>query len=177
MVLLMMRKGGRDLDSKTKKTIFVASAFLAVIVILSLFYHVNRIKTFESKTGSYFYKIDILSEGNTKGYQWNIGIDKNNNKSGIVENESNGKTLEKFRDTVGGITNKRLELFLATVYLLFVLIMSVSAQKDGQISKSNKEQFQLFAAVLVVFLICIISIFFVGLNGLYQDISFYYSAI
>jgi hypothetical protein len=171
--------GGRDMDRKTKITVLISSIFLIVICALSVLYHVNNIKVYEAKTGAYFCKINIIQEDNTKIYQWNIGIDRNSIKSGIVENETNGKTLEKFKDTVHGITEKRLQLFLAVVYLLYVIILFVSAQKDSYIlaNKRNKKYFQLFIVLLVIFILYKITDSFVTLSGLYQDINLYFNLI
>jgi len=164
-------------DSRTKKTVCIASILLIAIGALSLLYSVSITKAFELKSGAYFCKIDITGEGNARIYKWDIGVAENNMKSDIVQTVSNEKTLDKFKDTVGDVTKKRLELFLAIIYLLFVLIIFATVQKDRQIMKSNKRFFQLFTAFLVVFLICIISISFVELNQLYKDINYYYSLI
>ena len=167
------------MDSKTKKIVLIASMVLIVITAISLFYSINITKDFEFKTVAYFCKMEIINEGNTNVYKWDIGIAKNNTKSGIIENESNGESLEKFRGTVGRITRKRFEVFLVILYLIFILIIFASVQKDSQILKneSNKKSFQLFIVLLIIFLIYKISISFFELNGLYKDINFYFSLI
>ena len=167
------------MDSKTKKTIFIASIFLIVICALSVLYHVNNYKAYEVKTGACFCKIDRVGQGDTAVTKWNIGIADNNVKSGIVQNESNRKTLEQFKDTVGGITEKKLELFLAIIYFLYVVILFVSAQKDSHIreNKRNKKYFQLFIALLIIFLIYKITDSFVTLSVLYQNMNYYFDLI
>ncbi|HEY5587530.1 MAG TPA: hypothetical protein VIK86_01085 [Candidatus Paceibacterota bacterium] len=167
------------MDSKTKKIVLIASMVLIIITAIALFYSVNITKDFEFKTGEYFCKMEIINEGNTNIYKWDIGIANNNTKNGIIENVSNRESLEKFRGTVGGITKKRFEVFLVILYLTFILIVFASVQKDSQILKneSYKKIFQLFNTLLIIFLIYKISISFFELNGLYKDINFYFSLL
>ena len=167
------------MDSKTKKIVLIASMVLIIITAIALFYSVNITKDFEFKTGEYFCKMEIINEGNTNIYKWDIGIANNNTKNGIIENVSNRESLEKFRGTVCGITKKRVEVFLVILYLTFILIVFASVQKDSQILKneSYKKIFQLFNTLLIIFLIYKISISFFELNGLYKDINFYFSLL
>jgi len=167
------------MDSRTKKIVLFASMFLVIVVAVCLFCSVNINKDLEFKTGVYFCKMDIINEGNTKVFKWNIAIDKNNSINGLIENKSNGVNLEKFRDTVVEIKQKRFEVLLAIIYLIFILIIFASVQKDSQILKneSTKKFFQIFITLIVIFLIYKINLSFFELNLLYKDINFYYKLI
>jgi len=167
------------MDRKTKKIVLIASMVLMFIIAISLIYTVHRIKDFEFRTGTYFCQMNIIDEGNGKSFKWNIGIAKENVKSGIIENRVNGESLTKFRDTVASIDEKRFEVFLVIVYLIFILTIFVAVQKDRQISKnvSNKRIFQVFITLLIIFLIYKISISFIELNVMYKDIEFYFGLI
>ncbi len=167
------------MDIKTKKILLISFIFVIIIGVVSLFYNVRSYKDFEFKTGTYFCQMNIINENNGKVFKWDIGIAKNNAKSGIIENEVNRKSLTKFRDTVSEIIQKRFEVFLAIVYLIFILTVFVTVQKDSQILKKvgNKRAFQLFIILLIIFLIYKISIYIVELNVLYKDINFYFSLV
>lgn len=144
-----------------------------------MFHTVHSTKDFEFKTGTYFCQMNIVNKNNGKFYKWDIGIAKNNAKSGIIENEVNRESLRKFRNTISEILQKRFEVFLTIVYLIFILTVFVTVQKDSQILKKsdNKRSFQLFIILLIIFLIYKVSISFIKLNALYKDINFYFSLI
>ena len=167
------------MDIKTKKILLISFIVVIIIEAVSLFYTVHSSKDFEFKSGTYFCQMNIINENDGKVYKWDIGIAKNNTKSGIIENELNGESLTKFRDTVSEIIQKRFQVFLVIVYLIFILTVFVTVQKDGQILKkaANKRPFQLFIVLIIIFLIYKISISLVELNVLYKDINFYFSLI
>lgn len=167
------------MDSKTKKVIIIAALVYIVLVALSWFNYINNSKALECRTGAYFCKISIINEGSTKVHKWDIAIAKNNTKSGIVENESNEKSLDKFWNTVLNINTKRLNLSLAIADLLLALIIFVYVKKGGQIfkNKDNKNISQIFVMLLVIFFIYRISISYIELHGLYKDINYYFNLI
>jgi len=167
------------MDSKTKRNVIVASMVLVVIVGVLFFYNISSTKNFEFRTGGYFYKANIINKGSSKNYKWDIGISKNNSKKGVVEDESNIESLEKFRDTIEKISGKKFEVFSMILYLLFILVIIEIVRKDSQILKAARSNkiFKLFVTILVIFLICKISISFVELNNLYKNINFYFGLI
>lgn len=171
--------GGKDMDTKTKKIVFIASMIIFVLVIFSFFYSIKNTNAFETRTGSLFYKIGIVNEGNTKFYKWDIGITKNNIKSGIIENESNEKFLEKFKNTVEGFSQKRFEVFLVIVDLLFVIVIFVSVQKDSKLFKNkiNKKLVNLILLLFIIFLVYKSGFSLVELNRLHKDLNFYFGRI
>jgi hypothetical protein len=152
---------------------------LLVLVVISFFYSIKNVNVFENRTGSLFYKIGFINEGNEQVYKWDIGIDKNTGKSDIIENDSNGKSLVNFRSTVDGLSQKRLEVFLEIAYLIFIIVISVSVQKDSKIFKnqSNKKSFNIFMMLLIIFFVYKIGLSFVELSRLHKDINFYFEII
>lgn len=168
------------MDKKAKKAIIIAALVYVVLVAVSWFDFLNfNSKDLEYRTGTYFCKISIINEGSTKVYKWDIAISKNITKSGIVENESNGKSLENFRDIIGEINRKRLNLNLAIADLLFALIVFVYVQNGGKIlkNKNNKKAIQVIIILIVIFFIYRISISYIELHYLYKDINYYFNLI
>jgi glucose uptake protein GlcU len=87
--------------------------------------------------------------------------------------------LEKFRDTVVELKQKRFEMVLEALYLLFVVVILASIKKDSKINKnenSNKSSNILFMT-LIAFVIYKIGISFIELNRLHKDIDFYFRMI
>ncbi|MBL4937008.1 hypothetical protein JK636_14735 [Clostridium sp. YIM B02515] len=167
------------MDIKTKKIVLIASVILFGLVVISFFYTIKNNSAFETRTGSLFYKIGVVNEGNTEVFKWDIGITKNNAKSGIIENESNEKFLVNFRNTVNGLTQKRFEVFLDIAYLIFIIVIYVSVQKDSKISKnkSNKKSFNIIMLLLIIFFVYKIGLSFVELSRLHKEVNFYFKII
>ncbi|MDV3426055.1 MAG: hypothetical protein LIR50_02550, partial [Bacillota bacterium] len=166
------------MNSKTKKFIIIAALVYIILVALSWFKFINNnSKDSEYRTGTYFCKISIINEGGTKVHKWDIAIAKNNTKSGIVENESNGKSLDKFWNTVLNINTKRLNLSLAIADLLLALIIFVYVQNGGKILKNkvNKKTIQIIIILFAILFIYRISISYIELRGLYKDINYYFN--
>ncbi len=171
--------GGQHMDIKTKKITLIASVILFGLVVISFFYTIKNSNAFERRTGSIFYKIGFINEGNAQVYKWDIGIAKNNGKSDIIENESNEKPLVNFRNTVNVLTQKRLEVVLEIAYLIFIIVISVSVQKDSKIfnNQSNKKSFNIVMVLLIIFFVYKIGLSFVELSRLHKDINFYFEII
>jgi|GEM_PF-1765805 len=167
------------MDIKTKKIVLTASVILLVLVVISFFYSIKNVNVFENRTGSLFYKISFTNEGNEHVYKWDIGIAKNTGKSDIIENYSNGKSLVNFRNTVNGLAQKRFEVFLEIAYLIFIIVISISVQKDSKIfkSQSNRKSFNIIMALLIIFFVYKIGLSFVELSRVHKDINFYFEII
>lgn len=167
------------MDSKTKKVLIIAVLVYIVLVAVSWLNYINNSKDLECKTGAYLCKISIINKGNTKAHKWDIAISKNKTKSGIIENESNGKPLNKFWDTINNINTKRLNLSLAIADLLLAIIVFVYVQNGGKIlkNKDNKKTMQIIIMLLVIFFVYRISISYIELHGLYKDINYYFNII
>lgn len=168
------------MDRKTKRVLIIAVLVYIVVVAVSWFNYINNnSKDLECRTGAYLCKISIINEGNIKVHKWDIAISKNNTKSGIIENESNRKSLDKFWDTVLNINTKRLNLSLAIADLLLALIIFIYVQNGGKIliNKDNKKTMQIIIMLLVIFFVYRISISYIELRGLYKDINYYFNLI
>jgi hypothetical protein len=167
------------MDIKTKKIALTASVILFGLVVISFFYTIKNTNAFENRTGSLFYKIGFINEGNEQVYKWDIGIDKNTGKNDIIENDSNGKALVNFRSTVNGLAQKRFEVFLEIAYLIFIIVISVSVQKDSKIFKNqiNKKSFNIIMLILIIFFVYKIGFSFIELSRLHKDINFYFKII
>ena len=167
------------MDRKTKKTVLITTIIFFVITITFMAYKINNIKELEDRSGTYFYKINILKEDSKRLSKWDVGISKNDIKTSINESDSNREALDKFRIIVDGISRKKTSLFLLSLYLTFIIVILVIIHKDKQIYKSKKQKivFLVFITLLMIFLIYKIFTSSIGLNGLYKDASYYFKLI
>ncbi|HZK53668.1 MAG TPA: hypothetical protein VFC84_05695 [Desulfosporosinus sp.] len=167
------------MDSKTKKTLLIASAIFALIVTMYMFHIFSSSKELEFRSGTYYCKMNITSENTPKVFSWDLGISKNNIKNDIVENESNSQILEQFRQTVNQISSKRFSLLLFLLYLIYIMIIFLSIEKDSKLYKkeSDKKILQLLITLMIIFLICLITNASIELNGLSKHAFYYFSLI
>ena len=70
-------------------------------------------------------------------------------------------------------------MFDSILYLIFVIIVFQSVQKDSQLYKNenNKKFFRVFFMLLILFLIYKVIIISIDLNGFYKDIDYYFKLI
>ena len=77
------------------------------------------------------------------------------------------------------LIKKRNEMFDSILYLIFVIIVFQSVQKDSQLYKNqnNKKILKTFFTLLMIFLIYKGIIVFIDLNRFYNDINYYFMLI
>lgn len=167
------------MDNKTKKIMLMASIIFTIIFIVYMLCEFKSATNLEVRSGTYYSKLNILDEGNTRVFNWEVGISKNNVKRGVVKNEFNIETFEKFRDAIISIKSVRSNLFLFILYLIFMVIASISIQKNAQLfkEKNSKKIFHVFITLLITYLLFRISVYFIELNRLHRDIVYYFTLI
>jgi len=167
------------MGGRTKKILVVGFIALVFIVTVSMYFLFNNRKDLAFRSGTLFYKVNILNEDSARIYKWDVGISKNNIKNSVNQSESNREALDKFRKTINEISVEKFSLFLLILYLIFVLIVFVTVEKDNQIykSKNDKKLFRLVIIMLMIFLIYKIINCSIELNGLHKDIIYYFNII
>lgn len=96
---------------------------------------------------------------------------------GIVENESNRESLEKFRKIIEDMKKNKVGLFLTITCLIFVIIIFLLANKDEKVHESDDKSFRLFFILFIIFLIYKITSYFIEYNNLCKKAVIYYSYI
>lgn len=168
------------MDSKTKKIMLMAFIIYTIIFIVYMFYESKSATNLEVRSGTYYSKLNILDEGNTRVFNWDVGISKNNVKRGVVKNEFNIEPFEKFRGAIINIKNTKSKLFLILLYLIFLIAVAfIILPKDAQLfkEKNNKKAIHRFILLIIIYLVFRTSIYFIELNRLHKDIVYYFALI
>lgn len=83
---------------------FIITIFMIYMLNTSRVYDQER-GIYELEIGTYYCKIETLNKN--KSYNWTIGINNNNIKNSIYENEHNRETLTAFMKTINDIKSKK----------------------------------------------------------------------
>ncbi|WP_291582240.1 hypothetical protein [Clostridium sp. UBA6640] len=167
------------MSSKTKKKILIDSVIFTIIFVVFMLYIFSNSQVLESRSGKYYWKMDILNENSIRILKWNVAISKNNIKNNIIENDFNTEALRSFRDNVIEIKFKRFSLFLFLLYLIFILKIFINLRRDSQFYKrdNNKKSLQPFVTIIMSFLVYKIIISSIELNQLCKDVVYYFNLI
>lgn len=168
------------MDNKTKKIMLMAFIIFAIIFIVYMLYEFKSAANLEVRSGTYYSKLNILDEGNTRVFNWEARVSKNDVKRGVVKNEFNIEPFEKFRDAIINIKSTKSNLFLILLYLIFLIVVTfIILPKNAQLfkDKNSKKIFHIFIILLITYLIFRTSIYFIELDRLHKDIVYYFTLI
>ena len=120
---------------KKRKILFliVTCLFILINVIFTTSIFTNKEK-FSAKTGDFRYKFNISNTGEGKTFMWDISISTKDTKNGIIENKMNSNYLDDFRKAINEIGNKKVLLFYAISYLLFIILVLIIFWSEKKIA-------------------------------------------